>query len=141
MNRAEQIQEVIESIGRCQRTISPVAWQKSGLSRAQVGMLYMLHYHQGSSMKFLAKHLDISKSAVTQLVEPLIEKDLVSRQTDPKDRRTAILALSIKGRKTITKFNQIKSQGIRSALATLSDKELINLSRLHQKMAHNINNQ
>jgi DNA-binding MarR family transcriptional regulator len=139
MDRAEKIQEVIENIGRLQRAVSPIDWQKSGLSRAQVSMLYMLCYHRGASMKDLASHLEVTKSAITQILEPLIVKGLVKREANPKDRRTAVLSLSPAGLKTVKKFNLQKMIGLRSALDTLDDKELQTLAKLHQKMTNNIN--
>jgi DNA-binding MarR family transcriptional regulator len=134
MKREDQIQSVIESIGRLQRLAIPPDWHKVGLSRAQVGMLYMLHYHHGASMKKIADYLDVTKSAVTQLVEPLIEKGLVIRQADPKDRRVAVLSLSTKGHKAVRDINQKKMLGIRSALDSLSDKDLGTMATLHAKM-------
>lgn len=139
MDKAEKIQSIIESIGRLSRAISPIDWQKSGLSRAQVSMLYMLYYHRGASMKDLASHLDVTKSAITQILEPLVEKGYVNRQPSPKDRRTAVLALSPEGLKMVKLFNHQKMLGLRTALDTLNDKELEHLASLHQKMANNIN--
>ena len=138
MNREQQIQTIIEDISRLQRAVSPSVWQKSGLSRAQVGMLYMLYYHHDTSLKRVAEHLSISKSAVSQLLEPLLDKGLASRQADAQDRRTAVIKLTPKGLKTLKAFNQQKMLGIRSALDSLTAKELEVLAKLHAKMAASV---
>jgi DNA-binding MarR family transcriptional regulator len=138
MLKEQQIQGIIENISRLQRAVSPAVWEKSDLSRAQVGMLYMLYYHHGTSMKRVAEHLSISKSAVSQLLEPLIDKGLITRQADTQDRRTAVIKLAPKGIKALKVFNQHKTLGIRSALDSLSAEELEVLAKLHSKMAANV---
>ncbi|HET9850456.1 MAG TPA: MarR family transcriptional regulator [Candidatus Saccharimonadales bacterium] len=135
MNRAEKIQEIIENVARLQRALSPIVWQKTQLSRAQLGMLYTLFYRPGINMKQLADHLGISKSAVTQLIEQLIDKGLVSRAPDTADRRVAVIALTTRGRQLVIKLNRYKMGGLRSAMSALSDHELKVLHELHQKLA------
>ena len=97
MDRELKVQAIIESIFKCQRPVSTSVWRKLGLSHAQVGMLYMLYYHKSSNVKQIADYLGISKSAVTQLVDPLVDKQLVNRQADNKDRRINWLSLTAKG--------------------------------------------
>lgn len=138
MDREQRIQHIIEDLSRLQRIVSPEVWQKSGLSRAQTGMLFLLYYRPGSGMKNIAEHLSISKSAVTQLLEPLLEKELVIREADAHDRRNAVLKLTPKGLKTVRDFTRHKMLGIRTALGSLSDKELSNLERLSSKMAASV---
>ena len=140
MDREQRIQNIVENVSRLQRAVSPVVWEKCGLSRAQVGMLFILYYHHNVSMKTIASHLSISKSAVSQLLEPLIEKGLVQRTPDENDRRSAVAHLTPAGEKKIKLFNQEKQSGLRSALASLSSKDLEVLDKLHAKMASNITN-
>jgi DNA-binding MarR family transcriptional regulator len=135
MDREQRIQTIIEDIGRLQRTVSPSVWQESGLSRAQAGMLYMLHYHQGANMKQISEHLSVSKSAASQLLEPLIDKGLVSREPNAQDRRSAVVRTTPKGLKVLKAIKQRKMLGIRSALDLLTADELEVLAGLHTKMA------
>ncbi|MDB5160745.1 MAG: hypothetical protein JWO96_125 [Candidatus Saccharibacteria bacterium] len=138
MKREELAQQVVEDITKLQRSMHPSTWRGLDISRAQVGMLYMLYYHKCPNMKKLAAQMDISKSAITQIMEPLIEKGFVSRTPDPKDRRVAILALTKKGHQTIKKFNHQRTEGLRAAMTQLNDKELKQLYELHQKIADNL---
>jgi DNA-binding MarR family transcriptional regulator len=112
--------------------------EKSGLSHAQLSMLFMLFYHPSASAKEITGWLGISKSAISQIIDPLADKKLVSRDNDPKDRRIIRLNLTAKGRSTIGKYIKLKSAGLRSALENLTMNELSQLYTLHQKMAANI---
>jgi DNA-binding MarR family transcriptional regulator len=134
MNKAELIQEIIENLAKCQRPAFNSGWKATGLSHAQLGMLYMIFYHREVSPKDIADYLGVSKSAVTQLMEPLVDKELVSRRNDIHDRRVVRLSLSAKGQKFLHQLNKYKYAGIRSALDSLDTKDLEQLNTLHQKM-------
>lgn len=135
MNKAKIAQEIIEHLSRCQRPAGMSGWKKLGLSHAQVGMLFMLSYHQDASVNQIADFLGITKSAVTQLLEPLVDKSLVTRRSDPKDKRIARLSLSAKGKSQISKIAKLKSAGLRSALTSLDYKDLEQMRSLLLKMS------
>ena len=135
MGKEDKIQEIVEICLRLQRPADGSAWHRLGLSHAQIGMLYTLFFHKNASVKQIALNLDISTSAVTQLVEPLLRKGLVSRRADTKDRRIAHLELTAKGTATLKKFKKIKAAGFRTALEKLNTKEINSFYELAQKMA------
>jgi len=135
MSREDLIQEVVASLAKCQRPANFSGWHKIGLSHAQLGMLYMLSYHKKLQIKQAADFLGISKSAASQQMDPLADKGLVNRQSDPKDRRIAYFSLSDKGRQVVKKLQKFKYAGLRSRLAALNDKELEQLAKLYRKMA------
>jgi DNA-binding MarR family transcriptional regulator len=138
MNREQQIQSIVESLAKCQRPALSAGWKQLGLSHAQMGMLYLLFYHDEASVKQAADFLGISKSAVTQLTDPLVEKELVSRRNDPADRRIVRLSLTSKGTQVLKKLAKYKFAGIRSAIDSLGDKDVQQLYLLHQKMTKNL---
>lgn len=144
ISKEDKIQEIIESLSRLHRPapasaghrpIEHGAWRALGLSHAQIGMLYMLYCHENASFKQIAKYLDVSNSAITQLVEPLLDKGLVLRQVDPKDRRSAKLTLSPKGKDLLKKFKKQKTEGLRTALNGLNSNDLTHFTRICQKMS------
>jgi DNA-binding MarR family transcriptional regulator len=139
MNRASLIQEIIENLTKCQKVASPSEWQKIGLSHSQVGMLFMILHHKNANVKQISEHLGVTKSAITQLLDPIVTKGFIERQTDPHDRRIVRFNLTDKGKAALKQVHQLKSAGTRSALDTLSDDELEQLARLHQKAAQNLN--
>jgi DNA-binding MarR family transcriptional regulator len=139
MKRDELTQEVIETLARCQRvSADSTLWQKIGLSHSQVGMLFMIHHRKDANVKQIAEHLGVTKSAITQLLDPLASKVFIERQNDPDDRRIVRFKLTEKGRKTLKEIHKQKFAGIRSALDSLTIDELKTLAELHKKAAQNI---
>jgi DNA-binding MarR family transcriptional regulator len=135
MDREDLTQQIVESLAKCQRPANFAGWQKIGLSHAQLGLLFMLSYHKELQARQIAEYLGVTRSAVSQLTDPLLEKGLISRQNDPKDRRIARLSLTVKGSKLFKKINKLKFAGLRSRLAALDDKELKQLEDFCRKMA------
>ena len=138
MDKEQLIQSIIENMAKCQRPAIKSSWKEFGLSHAQMGMLYLLHYHSQVSVKETADFLGISKSAATQLLDPLTDKGLVKRQDDPKDRRIVRLSLTVKGTQVLKKMAKHKYAGLRSAMGSLSCQELEQLNRIYQKMTGEI---
>jgi DNA-binding MarR family transcriptional regulator len=138
MDRESQIQSIVEVLAKCQRPALSAGWKDLGLSHAQMGMLYLLFYHQAASVKQAAEFLGITKSAVTQLADPLVAKGLIRRQNDVKDRRIVRLSLTAEGLQVLKKLAKHKFAGLRSAIDSLDDKDLRQLHLLYQKMAQNI---
>lgn len=134
MNKEQLVQTVIENLAKCQRPAIKSGWKELGLSHAQGGMLYLLYYHAGSNVKDAADFLGISKSAATQLLDPLDDNGFIRRQTDPKDQRVVRLSLTAKGKQALKKMAKHKYAGLRSAMENLSEEELRNLVRLSRKM-------
>jgi MarR family transcriptional regulator, organic hydroperoxide resistance regulator len=138
MDKEELIQGIVENLAKCQRPALNAGWKALGLSHAQMSMLYLLFYHAQSNVKEIADFLGISKSAVSQLLDPMVDKGLVSRHNDLKDRRIVRISLTAKGKQTLKKLAKYKFAGLRSALQNLDQKELAELYRLHKKMTTNL---
>lgn len=137
MDRAELVQDIVENLTRCQRPAFNSNWKKIGLSHAQMSMLFMLLYHPQASSKEIASCLGTTKSAISQVIEPLEQKRLISRQPDLKDRRIVRLRLTAKGKKVLHEVHKLKFAGLRSRLDSLSTKELSQLAQIYKKMASN----
>jgi MarR family transcriptional regulator, organic hydroperoxide resistance regulator len=140
MNREDLIQDITETLARCQRPANFAAWQQVGLSRAQIGLLFMLSYHGRLQAKQVAEYLGVSKSAVSQLIDPLVEKGLITRQTEVRDRRIVSLKLSNKGAQALKKISRHKYAGFRSRLETLTNNELEQLAKLVRKICQSSTN-
>jgi DNA-binding MarR family transcriptional regulator len=75
--------------------------RESSLSLSQIGTLFRLYHHGPSPINDLAEHLGVTMAAVSQLLNPLIDKDLITRSTDPTDRRIKLISLTEKGKETV----------------------------------------
>lgn len=135
MSKDDLIQTVIETLVKVQRPAISASWKEVGLSHAQVSLLYLIHYHQGSNVKQVSEHLGITKSAVSQLADPLEETGYVRRQQDEADRRVIRLHLTAKGTALLKKLSKHKFAGLRSALESLSEDDLETLRDIYKKMA------
>jgi len=141
MDREQRIQSIIESLAKCQRPALTAVRRASGLSHAQLGMLYLLFYHKQASVNETADYLGVTKSAVTQLADPLVDKGYVTRQNDTKDRRIVRMSLTAAGAQELKKLAKHKFDGIRSAIDSLDDREIERLRRLLQKATRGVSDQ
>ena len=75
-----------------------------GLSPAQFNMLMLTSYQnqgKGISQVEMAKHLIVSASNITKLVEKSFRSGLISRKINPLSRRENIICITPKGQKLI----------------------------------------
>jgi DNA-binding MarR family transcriptional regulator len=135
MNREQQIQSIIENLAQFQRPTLSAAWKYLGLSHAQIGMLHLLFHHAQASVKETADYLGVTKSAVTQLADPLVAKGFVTRQNDSKDRRIVRMSLTPEGVRELKSLAKHKFDGVRAAIDNLNDKDLEQLYKLYRKMS------
>ncbi len=77
--------------------------RESDLSLSQVNTLFWLYHHSYGSVNDLAEHLGVTKAAVSQLLDSLLEAELVVRSENPEDRRMKLIALTDKGRCLVRK--------------------------------------
>jgi DNA-binding MarR family transcriptional regulator len=136
------IQQIIEELARCQKAgATSSVWRKIGISHAQVGMLFITLHHKNANVKQISEHLGVTKSAVTQLLDPLVNNGFIKRQNDARDRRIVRMSLTKKGEQTLKEVNTNKFANLRNALKTLSEEEIAQLARLHKKAIDNLNQQ
>ncbi len=72
--------------------------QKYGLSLSQFCILKQLWDVDEKALKDLAEECHISRSTATGVVDTLEEKNLVTRKTNPDDRRSIFVKLTEKGK-------------------------------------------
>jgi DNA-binding MarR family transcriptional regulator len=63
---------------------------------------------------------------------------MVKRQNDPNDRRIVHLHLTAAGQKALAQCKQKVLDGLSEALNKLSNSEIDQLAKLHQKVINNI---
>ena len=76
----------------------------------------------------------MSSSAVTQFVDGLVEAGYVTRREDPKDRRSAQLNVSAKGKTHIDATKEKRIAEMASIFDALTDRELEQYARLQKKI-------
>ena len=97
--------------------------RESDLSFSQVNTLFRLYHHGSSSVNDLARHLGITKAAVSQLLDPLITADLVLRSENPEDRRMRLIGLTDKGQDMVENSRNTRHAWLAELAQVLSDDE------------------
>ena len=86
----------------------------------QLGALEYLSSRRESPMNELARHLGVTRPAVTGLVDRLIAQGLVNRQGDRRDRRVVRINLTPKGRRVLDNIWSQKRRMIQQVFVQLS---------------------
>jgi DNA-binding MarR family transcriptional regulator len=141
MSRANTLQLIFDNWGPMKRSIHVYLLRHFGdlgLSPAQLEILKTIHCSQPLSHKVLAQKMQLTPGAVSQLLEVLEQGKLVSRSTDPKDRRVAYLSLSAKGEQKIEEFHQVAKQLLNNVFSQLDDAELTAYLHAQQKLIEHL---
>ncbi len=123
----ERFVESVDFLHRQVRIDRLNEWQQIDLTIPQVKTLFLLENTGPSRMGSIAAALGIAVSATTTVVDRLVERGLVMRLSDPKDRRVVICELTEQGREAAENFWQIGRERVRAALEHLTTDQLISL--------------
>jgi len=82
------------------------------LTAAQVNMLVAIRDHDGTTIKKLAKTLDVSAPSASAMVDRLVEVGVVTREQNPKDRREVVVRVSPQAAQLADKIEEQILQGI-----------------------------
>lgn len=88
----------------------------------------------GVSVKEIAESLHVTAGAVTQMVDKAIEMGVVTRQEDPKDRRSQIIKLSEKAKDKVKDFRKRLLERVAPRFDNLTDQEVLQLTTLLSKV-------
>jgi len=135
-SREESLQALIEKM-RCVMKSMHVGhpFGELTLGRPQVGILFFIARKKtGVSVKDLAEMLSVTSGAVTQFIDSLVEKDLVRREEDANDRRVLKITLTNKAEDRFKEFKKNYFQSVKPLFDDLTDKEILQLLTLLQKI-------
>ncbi|MGI6553131.1 MAG: MarR family winged helix-turn-helix transcriptional regulator [Bacillota bacterium] len=76
------------------------------LKKNQGKVLHVLYQFDRLTPTELSKMLDIEKGSLTTVVNRLVEMGMVTRSSDPTDRRRVLLSLSSRGREKMERVMQ-----------------------------------
>jgi DNA-binding MarR family transcriptional regulator len=105
------------------------------LSPPQANILFNLaHHKRGMSVKELAEFTGVTPGAITQFVDGLVEKGLVSREGDPTDRRVVRLKVTELAITQFEKFRQELLASFSKIFDVLTNAEIAQLLSLFDKI-------
>lgn len=105
-----------------------------GINMSQASILMLLIQKGSQTMTQIAVALGISKSAATQLLDGLENKQFVKRTVDDKDRRIVNVRLSCAG---IEHLNLVRKKGMKrfkEMFNKLDDKELEQIETITNRL-------
>lgn len=106
------------------------------IGRAQIEILMMLmHCVESPTMRELAAHLRVTGGAMTQIIAPLLKKELVEKIADDKDKRVTRIVLTPSAKELITKAKKDYVAAIAPAFDVLSAEDIATLARILSKLS------
>lgn len=138
IGRKKKIRELIENLYFLRRHMAFASVHSMKMPRitpAQWGALIFIEHSGKSTVKDVAKGLNITSSATTQLIDGLVSSGYVTRKEDARDRRKALLILSQKSRSHIAKMKEHILNGFLKTFEVLNDQEFSQYLALNKKLA------
>lgn len=135
-NRQKTIEEILSSFGKIKHQLSPhkCLQPKPDMTHSELQIFHLIKQKQGITVKEIAEQLSISPSAVTQVVNKLIEKDFLQKEQSTDDKRSIKLSLSEKSQKIGNKIKKIVFKQLAPIFDTLSDEDLEKYLELNKKL-------
>jgi len=93
------------------------------LSVPQFRVLTFLNRHEGASLSDVADHIGLTLPSMSKIVDGLVARNLVTRQTHPGDRRRVKLALTTEGQAALHSARELTQASLAERLAVLSPSE------------------
>ncbi len=107
-----------------------------GFTISQLEVLRFVVSEKHPTMKDIATHLHITAPSATAIVEHLYERKLVTRKTDPKDRRGIRIHPTQKTLKLFSKFSAKKVDVLAKMFRPLSTTDREQLTIILTKVTH-----
>ena len=134
--RKEKLQELFENIQTVKRhmVVPYMSKVKNGITPSQMNVLHLIDNGQARTVKEIAKHLKMSSSAATQLVEGLVGNRYVVRKESDQDRRVMLLSLSKSTKTQIVSMKKNIFKRLVSVFSVLNDTEFEQYLKLSRKI-------
>jgi DNA-binding MarR family transcriptional regulator len=118
-------QEILEVVPAVMRTIRAELrrHRTADLSIPQFRTLAFIDRNVDASLSDVAEHIGLTLPSMSKIVEGLVNRKFVTRQTHPTDRRRMILALTARGQTALQTSRAATRACLAEDLATLSDRQ------------------
>jgi DNA-binding MarR family transcriptional regulator len=117
---------LLDVIGPLQRTLRKRAredWPLEPLATAQLELLRAVRARAGISVGEAAAELRIAPNTASTLANQLVTAGLISREPDPRDRRSVRLVTTPKAERRMAAWNDRRQQVLEAALLRLQPDE------------------
>lgn len=112
--------------------------QQFDLSESRLIILVLLQEYQELSLQEIAKHLGITKASTTTLISSLVNKQLISKRNDKKDKRITLVSLTSAGTDLLTETLKQHSLWIEKITNNLSDNDVAIFKKVLSQIYENV---
>ncbi len=118
--------QILEVVPRAMRLLREEMRREAGagLSLPQFRVLVFVGRTPGTSLSTVARHVGIADATASVMVSRLVERGLVSRTSDPEERRRLMLTLTARGTTLLERSRAHARQRVAERLEALSGEEL-----------------
>jgi DNA-binding MarR family transcriptional regulator len=110
--------------------------ERTGLTSAQMGVLFYVAKHDGCLLKDLGEGLGIKNAGITGLVARTEKTGCIKRKASALDGRATHLHLTAKGERKLQEIKRLNDELGRSLCSGFSESELETVSRFFQHVIH-----
>lgn len=131
---AERLEVASSAIGK--RISGACGTGTSTLTPAQYHLLFALSQESAGGLRVtqLAEYGGVQPSAVTAIVDRMVERGLLSRESDPKDRRAVLIVPTAAGLAEVDRAHAAVRDYLRPLLGRLEPDELQMLVSVLEKL-------
>ncbi len=129
-------QAVLEVVPVVMRTIRARMRQHraADLSVPQFRTLAFIDRNAGASLSDVAEHIGLTLPSMSKIVDGLVARKLVIRETHPEDRRRMILTLTRSGQTALVTSRKATRACLAEMLAPLSDAERMTIVKAMENL-------
>lgn len=131
----EQLQTALRRIGRALDQRSRMLLRQTGLSTPQALVLQQLERHGALSVGELAEAVSVSQATLTDILDRLESRKLVTRRRHARDKRRVEVTLTSAGRDLAINASPLLPETFQAAFATLPDWEQTQMIATLQRTA------
>jgi DNA-binding MarR family transcriptional regulator len=114
--------------------------ERTGISLTQIKSLtFLAEADEPLSVKALSDVIGLSVPGVSRAIDGLVQRGEITRMEDPRDRRSKLLSITPRGRRTYERLLAIRVAGIRRFVDELDPEEQEALARGLSAVAGRLN--
>jgi DNA-binding MarR family transcriptional regulator len=138
--KPDLIQPIMQKIAEIYKLIGPAVpeeWLSSDITVTQLRLVLVLQTFGPLRMSDIASKLNVTLPTTTIIVDNLVRKNLVLRETNPQDRRLVICKLSAEGEALIGKLWGSGRMAIEKLLEGLTEEQLQKAAEVAEFLCQN----
>ena len=127
-SKEDLIESILQLTDRAFRQLLPMVpkeWLRLDLTMPQLKVVLLLFISGPSRMSDIASALGVSLATATGVVDRLVERDILTRESDPGDRRVVLCRLSEKGEELMSRLWQLSRDQAGELMRSLASPQLL----------------